>query len=622
MARFGRRPNQPREPVPEVDVRTTEGFKLTLVWIAGCFAAVVVGLAPISAAMSNGHYIPVGADAFYHARRILDTVADPSRFFQFDPAMHVPEGSLVTWPWAYDWTMSRIVRLALALHLGTEPLAILDKLPVLGFVIAQTLMLVICRQLRLGVAATLITLLATAFFPLNQIQYGIGNFHHHFAEHLFVLGALASGLGWLRQPDSLARAALTGVVLGISVGVHTAQFIVQIPLVCALAWMWLKSMPLPRHVPVFAGTLALATFAVALPSLALREGHFDVYTLSWFQVYFASCTAVFCVLLARLRRSPRNIGMLIITAILVALPALGEIVFAERFITNGVNGMDTIGEVRSPWHVGLQPAGISQLIGYYTPLIFLLPLTLGYSAWRLAPEIEGPRIFFWIACVLGLVLVTQQLRMNYFGSFALYLPWIVAADERARRAARPAYLLAALGAIGVLFYAPTMAFTLAARRPLANDIYYQMTQPIYSTLADACQRDPGAVLAQPFDGHYIRFRTDCSVIANNFLVTPQHERKYLEVSRLLSMPAAQVLGAAPYVKYVFVQRYNLSRVLPSGAVQFTPRGNLEDPDLPLVHELLTAKADQLPAHYRLLKELAFPGNADAPYARLFELDRN
>ena len=161
----------------------TEGFKLALVWIIGCFAALIVALAPVSSALSNGHYIPVGADAFYHARRILDTVADPSRFFQFDHLMHVPEGSLVTWPWAYDWTMSQIVRLGLFLHVSRDPLTILDHLPVLGFAVAETLMLAICRQLRIGVGATLLALLATAFFPLNQIQYAVGNFHHQQNPH-------------------------------------------------------------------------------------------------------------------------------------------------------------------------------------------------------------------------------------------------------------------------------------------------------------------------------------------------------------------------------------------------------------------------------------------------------
>src|SRR5579862_9902736 len=118
MARCGRQRRHTRVAVAirNAEVRTTDGFRLTLVWIIGCFAAVIVGLSPVASALSHGHYLPVGADAFYHARRILDTVADPARFFQFDPLTHVPEGSRVTWPWAYDWTMSWIVRVALALH--------------------------------------------------------------------------------------------------------------------------------------------------------------------------------------------------------------------------------------------------------------------------------------------------------------------------------------------------------------------------------------------------------------------------------------------------------------------------------------------------------------------------
>ncbi len=48
-----------------------------------------------------------------------------------------------------------------------------------------------------------------------------------------------------------------------------------------------------------------------------------------------------------------------------------------------------------------------------------------------------------------------------------------------------------------------------------------------------------------FDGHYIRFHTDCSVIANNFLVTPQHEQKYMEASRLLSMRRPRCLQPPP-----------------------------------------------------------------------------
>ena len=86
-----------------------------------------------------------------------------------------------------------------------------------------------CRRLELSLPATVLALLATAFFPLNQATYELGNFHHHFAEHLFVLASLVCGVGWLQQPDSVRRAVTTGLILGISVGVHTTQFILQFP---------------------------------------------------------------------------------------------------------------------------------------------------------------------------------------------------------------------------------------------------------------------------------------------------------------------------------------------------------------------------------------------------------
>ncbi|MEJ0038795.1 MAG: hypothetical protein WDO68_22425 [Gammaproteobacteria bacterium] len=89
-----------------------ESFHLTLVWIVGSIAALVVGLAPITASLLNDHYTSIGPDAVYHARPILDTVANPSSFFQFDPNADAPTGGLVLWPWTYDYVMSLIVRAA------------------------------------------------------------------------------------------------------------------------------------------------------------------------------------------------------------------------------------------------------------------------------------------------------------------------------------------------------------------------------------------------------------------------------------------------------------------------------------------------------------------------------
>ena len=132
----------------------TQGFKYTLLWLGASLAALIVALAPVMAAVNNGEYVPVGPDSFYHARRILDTVADFSSFFQFDTFTHLPEGNLVTWPWAYDFTMSLIVRAVLALHLSDNPLAILVHLPPVAYPLARLRMHSVCRSLN---AAPLVT---------------------------------------------------------------------------------------------------------------------------------------------------------------------------------------------------------------------------------------------------------------------------------------------------------------------------------------------------------------------------------------------------------------------------------------------------------------------------------
>src|SRR5687767_4288559 len=84
------------------------------------------------AAHFSDEYLPFGNDAFYHARRILDTVADPSAFYEFDPKIHAPEGSVLTWPWGYDYAMAMLVKAGELLGIPAPPLLILIWLPVLA----------------------------------------------------------------------------------------------------------------------------------------------------------------------------------------------------------------------------------------------------------------------------------------------------------------------------------------------------------------------------------------------------------------------------------------------------------------------------------------------------------
>jgi hypothetical protein len=75
-------------------MRTSSTFQtLALLSGAAAYAAAMVWL---PSSWIDGHYVPVGEDSFYHARRILDAIA--GNFYEFDPRIHAPEGGWLTWP--------------------------------------------------------------------------------------------------------------------------------------------------------------------------------------------------------------------------------------------------------------------------------------------------------------------------------------------------------------------------------------------------------------------------------------------------------------------------------------------------------------------------------------------
>ena len=597
----------------------TDGFKFILLWLCAAVAALVVGLAPVSSAFVDGHFIPVGPDGLYHARRILDTVADPSAFFQFDTLSHVPEGNLITWPWCYDYAMSLLVRLALALHLAHDPMTVLAHIPVLLFTLAPLLVMSICRQLGLRPALTLLAMLATAFFPLNQSIYSVGNIDHHYAEHLFVLGTLAATLAWLKNPGARGRALLCGVVFGLATGVHSALFILQVPLLATFLLLWLRRQPLPRHTTTFALALVCAQLAIALPSLPLRQGSFNYYMLSWFQPYVAACTAVTVMLLARLPRTPRGAALLGGAAVLLLLPTLRQVLYAGDFFTNSIGDMAELSEVRSVLQLA-RDTSFTFMVENYTWLIVLLPATLVLCVTWVWRGRDVLRSHFAMAAIGGLILLPLQVRLQYFGSFALLLPWLLVIDQacgtlrlRAMVTGAAALLLAAASFQG-------LRHRVFSPHVLSEEPNYSATWQMYAPLAARCARDPGVVLAHPYEGDYLRFHTNCAVIADGFLITPHDVAKVHEAERLLSLPADQLPQLAPAVRYVFVRRATIFVVGPSGDTRFAPGEYPGAPEYRLVHDLLTPEEADLPPAYELIYEMR-QSPAEPAFARVLEIRR-
>ncbi|GMR17255.1 MAG: hypothetical protein BMS9Abin32_327 [Gammaproteobacteria bacterium] len=591
-----------------------------LTWLTASTVGVYFALRMKSAAMVDGLYTPVGNDSFYHARRILDAAVGPRGFYQFDNMIHVPEGSWLTWPWAYDYLLAQLLRMALWISPGAEPMALLSYLPLLLLVVNTGLLVLIAREMQLQAGLALLALLAFAAFPLNQFAYGVGVLDHHSAEQLFALLSLWLGLRYLRRADQVRRAVVLGAVLGIAPAFHTGLFILQIPLLLAVFILWLRGVSLPRAgIARLAAAIFVSTLLVLLPSGPFLDGQFAYSTLSWFHLYAAFSTAAVLLFLSRWRCTPRHLAYLALSATLLTAPLTLMIVNATRYLAGDFVVLQEIAEVKSPLSLLFEPNGAFIMSSNYSWLILAAPIVALLYGWRALREAEPDSLFFAVSAALGLLLLLTQVRLHVFGSWALFLGGACLLQRYGRRHALPATMLAGGAALLLLFaYYPAVRYQLFKVYPPGLTNEYSTTRSLYPVLAAACKSEPGIALAYHDDGHYVRYHTDCSVIANNFLLTAQHGEKIRELQRLLRMTPEQLLAAAPEVRYVFVR---LENVMQAGEQGFEPAPieAVRAANERLFLDLTMRK--DLPPEYRMLREIRFGDGRDYAYARVFKIVR-
>jgi hypothetical protein len=597
-----------------------ERAKFAGLWLLiGLIAAGVSSLTWTSAHLGD-EYVPFSNDSFYHARRILDTVADPASFYQFDSKIHAPEGSVIVWPWAYDYAMAWLVRAGLALGVSDSPIGILVWLPVLATFVSMGLLLLLARRLGLTGPFIVIAGLATALLPLTQYMHSVGQIDHHYAEYIFVLATLACGLRWLQRPDDARAAIIIGVVLGAAPIINNGLFILQLPVLATLLLLWLQDTRMPlRSALLFAGALPLTTLAIVIPSLPFRLGLFEYYTLSWFHLYVAFGSAAVAVALAAFSRNKRNVALLAGGAVVLLLPLVHQIVLVHGFLGAKIERLDSIAEMRALPPMLLTADGRSGLAKMYSLLVFLTPATAIYCAWRGWRERTTPRLLFWIACLCGLTLMLMQVRLQYFGSFVLYLPLLVLAQACSKRwEQRNKLVVLSTSLVFLLAYWMCARYTLIAPLPVGGDPNFRAMRPILEDLRKACAQDPGIVLADNDAGHMIRYYTECSVIANNFLLTPQHEQKIRQIDYLTSVPANAFPGVAPFVRYIFVRPLSVIRGQhETSYMSFSRR------KAPLINDLLLKPLDQVPSNYELIEQaaLAYSNMEGAvPFMRLYKMN--
>lgn len=590
-----------------------------LIFLWAMLSVIGIGAEAITwpVAYYKGEPVPVGIDSYYHARRILDTAADPSSFYEFDKHIHAPEGSLLTWPWAYDYGIAWIVRLGMKAGLASNPMDIVAWIPPFAVVFTLGFFLLVCRELRLSTWMTVVAGLCLALAPTTQLLHGVGQIDHHWAEYIFILAALGLGMRWLREPTDRGRSIALGIALGIAPAIHNGMFILQLPLLLTVFALWVQGTKVPtRACLILSATLVGLTLLVALPSLPFRMGRFEFYTLSWFHLYIAASTATLLTFMSTGHFSRRNLAWLFALGAGLLLPIVAQVRHGQAFLAGSISYLDQIAEMMPPI-VGAQQMGALFIHQLYSPIFWLLPLTIALCVIGLWRERTSPQLHFWITSLIGIVLLNLQLRLHYFGNFALFLPWLLFAEHLAARKADKAKLIYLLTSLAMLlFYAVPLRLQTVGGVARANDESFVNVRPVLGKLAEACRNDPGIVLADANAGHYIRYYTDCDVIANNFLMTPQHFAKIAEIASDFSLPAAELARRAPHIKYVLIRPLGVKQE-PSGTLRYLFFFGAANK---LANDLFYDTPERVPSSFHLLADERLKELDNAPYAKLYKID--
>jgi hypothetical protein len=488
------------------------------------------------------------------------------------------------------------------------------------------LVLAIAAALRLPRPLQVLAGLAAALLPLNHLLHGVGRIDHHFMEYTFVLLALLGGVRWFAKPESAGRAAFLGASLGIAPGFHNALFILQLPVLAALFLVWVRSGRMSqRATGWFSGALLAGCLLIVIPSEPFLNGWFRYYLLSTFHLYIAACTAVIAFFLASGPFSMRRLAILAAVAAAMLVPVLGQVSLASDFFGHRVERLSEIMEARSLLTILTTTDGATQIATQYSCLVFLAPLVLAGLAFWFPRTREPDTVFFIVFSVFGLLLLLQQFRMHYFGSFALTLPLLVAAAGLLRR--YPQRATAIYAATAILFagsFFPPIRDRVFANFMPGLDSHYQIAGVLMPDLSRLCSERPGTAFIWNDAGHYVRFHTECSVIANNFLLTPQHSDKIAEVDAIAAMSLDQVLTKRPDIDYLLVYYTKIWKQMPDGSRQLLSPEELNAAaggTAPLFRELLSAgDPTALPGLVFVNQVAVTIDDGDLVLARLFAVD--
>lgn len=575
------------------DSATGHRVAVLLLWLGatviGCFLSYLV----IDAAYVDGEFVPLGNDSFYHARRMLDIAVGDRGLYQFDERIHVPDGSWVPWPWAYDYLMGMTAWLVLQINPGSDPMAVLSYIPVAWLGVNAALFLAATGQAGLAMSYRVMAMLAFAIAPFVQLMHMVGKVDHHFVEFTFVLLVTWLGLKLFSRRAHVATAICLGFALGLAPGFHNGLFILQIPVLVNVALGWLRGTPLEqRSLRALAAALLIATLVVVIPSEPFQAGEFHFGLLSWFHLYAAACTSVVLLFISWRIFDKKALMTLIGVCLLLVLPLLGQLLLGASFLSTDLSILEGVIEAMSPAALFFEFFGPLRTIAHYSWLLVLAPFVLVYFLWYAWRATSTRDQYFAVMTVFGLAMLLTQFRFNYFGLFALIAGVLFIVQQLTKRYHWNHGMVTVGMLAGILIaYQPPLRQHLFAVYAVGATPMYEQARPLFLELNKRCEQSPGVILADPNDGNYLLFHTECSVISNNFRLNAADVEKFSQISELLQLTPAALRIAAPDIRYILL-RSNDFIVQRDGQLEISASA-------PLAHALLTDAAP--PTGFELLQ---------------------
>jgi len=527
----------------------------TLLWLGATGISVFLALLVIDSVFFEGEYIPMGNDSFYHARRILDTAIDDRGFYQFDERIHVPDGSWIPWPWAYDYLMGQAARFAVWVSPTTDPLGFLAYVPVVWLAINTAVFLAAARRAGLTLTFCTIAMLAFALSPFVQLMHMPGKVDHHFIEFSFVLLVTWLGLRWFSAGQSRASAIGLGLALGLAPGFHNGMFILQIPVLLSVGLLWLRGERLARHdLNILSLTLLATTVLIVLPSGPFRQGSFEFGLLSWFHLYAAASTSIVLAFMGWRTYDKKSLLTLAGVCILLALPLMGQLTHGAAFLSRDISMLKDVIEAMSPYTLFFEKFGPLKTVAQYSWLLLLAPPLLVYYLVCIFRRSSRRDLFFAVMTVFGLAFLMTQFRFNYVGLFSLIVGSLLAVQRLSERLNwQRGLVFVGLLASVLIAYQPPLRQHLFAVYALGGAPLYERARPLFLELADRCKQEPGVILAHENDGNYLLFHTECSVISNNFMLTQKDERKIEQIGAMMRLSPDALREYQPNVNYLLLR---------------------------------------------------------------------